>query len=96
MEIRSLELVFYFSYELTSSLVFLSTYELTTLFRKSKYGDSIYLPKDHWINLPNTSTQHNSFDPSLTKPGSSPLILSDHNVYSQLRDSLQPQDQRGD
>ena len=48
------------------------------------------------IYLPNTSTEHNSFDPSLIKPGPSSLILGDFNSHSQMWDSLQPQDQRGD
>ena len=46
--------------------------------------------------LPNTSTQYNSFDPSLIKPGPSSLILGDLNGHSQRRDPIQPQDQRGD
>ena len=48
------------------------------------------------IYLPNTSTQHNWFDPSLIKPGPSSLILGNLNGHSQMWDSLQPQDQRGD
>ena len=44
------------------------------------------------VYLPNTSTQHNSFDPSLIKPGPSSLILGDLNGYSQMWDSFQPQD----
>ena len=48
------------------------------------------------IYLPNTSTQHNSFDPSLIKPGPYSLILGNLNGQSQMWDSLQPQDQRGD
>ena len=57
--------------------------------------------KSTWLDLcnvylPNTSTQHNSFDPSLIKPGPSSLILGDLNGHSQMWDSLQPQDQHGD
>ena len=57
--------------------------------------------KSTWLDLcnvylPNTSTQHNSFDPSLIKPGPSSLILGDLNGHSQMWDSLQPQGQRGD
>ena len=50
------------------------------------------------IYLPNTSTQYNSFDPSLIKPDLSSLILGDLNLNgrSQMWDSFQPQDQRGD
>ena len=48
------------------------------------------------IYLPNTSTQYNSFDPSLIKPGLSSLILGNFNGRSQMWDSFQPQDQRGD
>ena len=48
------------------------------------------------IYLPNTSTQQTSFNPSLIKPGPSSLILGDLNGHSQIRDSSQPQDQRGD
>ena len=46
------------------------------------------------VYLPNTSTQHNSFDPCLIKPGPSSLILSDLNDHSQMWDLLQSQDQR--
>ena len=49
----------------------------------------------HNVYLPNTSTQHNSFDPSLIKPGPSSLILGDLNGHSQMWDPIQPQDQRG-
>ena len=57
--------------------------------------------KSTWLDLcnvylPNTSTQHNSFDPSLIKPGPSSLILGNLNGHSQMWDSLQPQGQRGD
>ena len=48
------------------------------------------------VYLLNTSTQHTSFDPSLIKPGPSSFTLGDLNGNSQIRDSLQPQDQRGD
>ena len=48
------------------------------------------------IYLPNTSTQHNSFDPSLIKPSPSSLILGDLNGNSQMWDLLQPPDSRGD
>ena len=48
------------------------------------------------VYLPNTSTQHTSFNPSLIKPGPSSLILGDLNGHSQIRGSSQPQDQRGD
>ena len=34
------------------------------------------------VYLPNTSTQHNSFDPSLIKPGPYSLILGDFNGHS--------------
>ena len=47
------------------------------------------------VYLPNTSTQHNSFDPSLIKPGPSSLILRGLKGHSQKWDSFQPQDQRG-
>lgn len=55
--------------------------------------------KSTWIELYNvfllnTSTQRNSFDPSLINPGPSLLILSDLNGYVQMSDSFQPQDQR--
>ena len=36
------------------------------------------------VYLPNTSTQHTSFDPSLIKPGPSSLILGDLNGHSQI------------
>ena len=56
--------------------------------------------KSTWLDLynvylPNTSTQHNSFDPSLIKTGPSSLILGNLNGHSQMWDSLQPPDQRG-
>ena len=47
------------------------------------------------ICLPNTSTQHNSFDP-LIKLGPSSLILGDLNGHCQMWDSFQPQGQCGD
>ena len=50
----------------------------------------------HNVYLPNTSTQHNSFHPSLIKPGPSSLILGDLNGHCQMWDSFQPQDQCGD
>ena len=57
--------------------------------------------KSSWLDLynvylPNTSTQHNSFDPSLIKPGPYSLILGDLNGHFQMWDPIQPQDQRGD
>ena len=57
--------------------------------------------KSTWLELcnaylPNTSTQHNSFDPSLIKLGPFSLILGDLNGHSQMWDPLQPQDQHGD
>ena len=57
--------------------------------------------KSSWLDLynvylPNTSTQHNLFDPSFIKPGPSSLLLDDLNGHSQMWDSLQPQDQRRD
>ena len=48
------------------------------------------------IYLPNTSTQQTSFNTSLIKPGPSSLILGDFNGHSQMWDSSQPQNQRGD
>ena len=48
------------------------------------------------VYLPNTSTQHTSFNPSLIKPGPSSLILGDLNGHSQIWDSSKPQDQRSD
>ena len=55
--------------------------------------------KSTWIEhcnvyLPSTSTQHNSFNPSLIKQGPSSLILVDLNDHSQMWDLLQSQDQR--
>ena len=38
------------------------------------------------VYLPHSSTQHNSFDPSLIKPGPSSLILGDLNDHSQMSD----------
>ena len=57
--------------------------------------------KSSWLDLynvylPNTSTQHNLFDPSLIKPGPSSLLLGDLNGHFQMWDPIQPQDQRGD
>ena len=57
--------------------------------------------KSSWLDLynnylPNTSAQHNLFDPSLIKPGPSSLLLGDLNSQSQMWDPIQPQDQRGD
>ena len=57
--------------------------------------------KSTWLELynvyqPSTSTQPNSFDPSLIKPGPSSLILGDLNGHSQMWDPIQPQNQRGD
>ena len=56
--------------------------------------------KSTWLELyneylQNTSTQNNSFDPSLMKPGPFSLFLGDLNGHSQMWDSFQPQDQRG-
>ena len=48
------------------------------------------------VYLPNTSNQHNSFDPSLIKPGPASLILGELNGHSQMWDQIQPQDQRED
>ena len=48
------------------------------------------------VYLPNTSTQHNSFDPSLIKPGLSALTLGDLNGQSQMWDPLQLPDSRDD
>ena len=48
------------------------------------------------VYLPNTSTQHNSFDPSLIKPDPFSLILGDLNGHSQIRYPLQSPDSRGD
>ena len=48
------------------------------------------------VYLPNTSTQHTSFNPSLITPGPSSLILGDLNGHSQMWDSSQPHDQHGD
>ena len=48
------------------------------------------------VYLPNTSTQHTSFNSSLIKPDPSSLILGDLNGHSQMWDSSQPRDQRGD
>ena len=44
------------------------------------------------VYLSNTSTQHNSFDPSLIKPGLSSLNLIDLNGHSKMWDPLQPPD----
>ena len=41
-------------------------------------------------------TQQTSFNTSLIKPGPSSLILGDFNGHPQMRDSSQPQNQRGD
>ena len=48
------------------------------------------------VYLTNAFTQHNSFNPSLIKPGPSSLILGDLYSYSQMWDPLQPPDHRGD
>ena len=48
------------------------------------------------VYLPNTSTQHSSFDPSLIKQGPSTLILGDLNGQSQMWDPLQLPDSRHD
>ena len=48
------------------------------------------------VYLPNNSTQHNSFDPSLIKPRPSSLLLGDLNGHYQMWNPIQPQDQRGD
>ena len=57
--------------------------------------------KSSWLDLynaylPNTSTQRNSFDSSIIKPGPSSLLLGNLNGHSQMWDPIQPQDQRGD
>ena len=57
--------------------------------------------KSSWLDLyniylPNTSTQHNLFNPSLIKPGPSSLLLGNLNGHSQMWDPLEPQNQRGD
>ena len=57
--------------------------------------------KSSWVDLynvylPNTATQHTSFDPSLIKPSPSSLFLNDLNVHSQMWGPIQLQDQRGD
>ena len=46
------------------------------------------------VYLPNTSTQHTSFNPSLITPGPSSLIFGDLNGHAQMWDSSQPQEQR--
>ena len=61
----------------------------------------IKVTKSSWLDLynvylPNTVTQHTSFDPSLIKPGPSSIFLGDLNGHSQMWDPIQPQDQRGD
>ena len=61
----------------------------------------IKVTKSSWLDLynvylPNTATQHTSFDPSLIKPGPSSISLGDLNGHSQMWDPIQPQDQRGD
>ena len=43
------------------------------------------------VYLPNTSTQYNSFSPSLIKPGPSSFIFGDFSGHSQMWDSFQPQ-----
>ena len=65
------------------------------LFIRLKATKSTWLEL-HNIYLPNTSTQHTLFNPLLTKPGPFSLILGDLNGHSQMWDSSQPQDQRGD
>ena len=57
--------------------------------------------KSSWLDLynvylPNTVTQHTSFDPSLMKPSPSSLFHGDLNGHSQMWDAIQPQDHRGD
>ena len=60
---------------------------------------SIYITttKSTWLDLcnaylPNTSTQYNSFDSSLIKPGPFSLILGNLDGHSQMWGSLQPRD----
>ena len=48
------------------------------------------------VYLPNTATQHISFDPSLIKPSPSSLFFGDLNGHSQMWDPIQPQNQCGD
>ena len=57
--------------------------------------------KSSWLDLynvylPNTATQHISFDPSLIKPSPSSLFFGDLNGHSQMWDPIQPQNQCGD
>ena len=57
----------------------------------------IKVTKSSWLDLynvylPNTATQHTSFDPSLIKPGPSSIFLFDLNGHSQMWDPIQPQD----
>ena len=47
------------------------------------------------VYLPNTSTQHYLFDPSLIKSSLPSLILGNLNGYSQMWDLLQPLDSCG-
>ena len=47
------------------------------------------------VYLPNTSIRHNSFNPSLIKPGPSSLLLGYLSGHSQMWDSFQPQEQHG-
>ena len=61
----------------------------------------IKVTKSSWLDLynvylPNTVTQHTSFDPSLIKPDPSSLFLGNLNGHSQMWDPIQPQDQHGD
>ena len=65
------------------------------LFIRLKAAKSTWLEL-HNVYLPNTCTQHTLFNPLLIKPGPSSLILGDLNGHSQIWDSSQPQDQRGD
>ena len=48
------------------------------------------------VYLPNTATQHISFDPSLIKPSPSSLFFGDLNGHSQMWNPIQPQNQCGD
>ena len=57
--------------------------------------------KSTWLELcnvflPNTTTQQNSFDPSLIKPSLTSIILGDFNGHSQLLNLFQPPNSYGD
>ena len=53
-------------------------------------------PELYNVYLPNTSTQHNSFNPSLIILAASSLILDNFNGHSQMWDPLQPTYSHGD